>query len=293
MGEHLTHYGKDVAIAQNGVIRFWDEFGYLSAKWYSLHLKVSDDFRLIKLSPEYQRLDSELPSLMNLCISGETGATDSLLLSQFIEFGTVMAYLAYMHKHISEPEQRQKVLKSWLLIYTVHLGTIITLHDPTIPLPDPYRPEVKAQVRKAAAVSCITVQKSRETQTALVSALMGQERCINMQCLQKPEEEIRPPGAGVTDSCEPPDVGVGNRSQVFWKNRIWKDKWRIRIRYLAPTGYEPLVAPIPTLSPDFCEHRIFDFSFLEKAAASVSAAPSGQIPKENTEAVIIFQTEKA
>ncbi|NWS68902.1 MORC2 protein, partial [Crotophaga sulcirostris] len=33
MGEHLTQYWKDVAIAQRGIVKFWDEFGYLSANW--------------------------------------------------------------------------------------------------------------------------------------------------------------------------------------------------------------------------------------------------------------------
>lgn len=33
MGEHLAQYWKDVAIAQRGIVKFWDEFGYLSAKW--------------------------------------------------------------------------------------------------------------------------------------------------------------------------------------------------------------------------------------------------------------------
>ncbi|XP_068937744.1 ATPase MORC2 isoform X2 [Petaurus breviceps papuanus] len=33
MGEHLAQYWKDVAIAQRGIIKFWDEFGYLSANW--------------------------------------------------------------------------------------------------------------------------------------------------------------------------------------------------------------------------------------------------------------------
>ncbi|XP_060048780.1 ATPase MORC2 isoform X2 [Erinaceus europaeus] len=33
MGEHLVQYWKDVAIAQRGIIKFWDEFGYLSANW--------------------------------------------------------------------------------------------------------------------------------------------------------------------------------------------------------------------------------------------------------------------
>ncbi|XP_033268660.1 ATPase MORC2 isoform X1 [Orcinus orca] len=33
MGEHLAQYWKDIAIAQRGIIKFWDEFGYLSANW--------------------------------------------------------------------------------------------------------------------------------------------------------------------------------------------------------------------------------------------------------------------
>ncbi|XP_064890077.1 ATPase MORC2 isoform X1 [Columba livia] len=33
MGEHLAQYWKDVGIAQRGIIKFWDEFGYLSANW--------------------------------------------------------------------------------------------------------------------------------------------------------------------------------------------------------------------------------------------------------------------
>ncbi|KAE8633992.1 hypothetical protein XENTR_v10002167 [Xenopus tropicalis] len=33
MGEHLAQYWKDVAIAQKGIIKFWDEFGYISANW--------------------------------------------------------------------------------------------------------------------------------------------------------------------------------------------------------------------------------------------------------------------
>ncbi|KAL6087272.1 hypothetical protein STEG23_021164 [Scotinomys teguina] len=33
MGEHLLQYWKDIAIAQHGIIKFWDEFGYLSANW--------------------------------------------------------------------------------------------------------------------------------------------------------------------------------------------------------------------------------------------------------------------
>ena len=26
------------------------------------------------------------------------------------------------------------------------------------------------------------------------------------------------PGAGVTDACEPPDVGSGNQALIFWKS---------------------------------------------------------------------------
>ncbi|NWI53624.1 MORC2 protein, partial [Calyptomena viridis] len=33
MGEHLAQYWKDIAIAQRGIIKFGDEFGYLSANW--------------------------------------------------------------------------------------------------------------------------------------------------------------------------------------------------------------------------------------------------------------------
>ncbi|XP_021510853.2 ATPase MORC2B-like [Meriones unguiculatus] len=33
MGEHLAQYWEDIAIAQRGLTKFWDEFGYLSANW--------------------------------------------------------------------------------------------------------------------------------------------------------------------------------------------------------------------------------------------------------------------
>uniref|UniRef100_A0A6Q2YAJ0 CW-type domain-containing protein n=1 Tax=Esox lucius TaxID=8010 RepID=A0A6Q2YAJ0_ESOLU len=36
MGEHLAQYWKDSNIAQKGIVKFWDEFGYLSASWSSL-----------------------------------------------------------------------------------------------------------------------------------------------------------------------------------------------------------------------------------------------------------------
>uniref|UniRef100_A0A3Q3ATM2 MORC family CW-type zinc finger 2 n=1 Tax=Kryptolebias marmoratus TaxID=37003 RepID=A0A3Q3ATM2_KRYMA len=33
MGEYLAQYWKDTNIAQKGIVKFWDEFGYLSASW--------------------------------------------------------------------------------------------------------------------------------------------------------------------------------------------------------------------------------------------------------------------
>ncbi|XP_072839733.2 ATPase MORC2 isoform X1 [Pogona vitticeps] len=33
MGEHLVQYWKDIEIAQKGIAKFWDDFGYISAKW--------------------------------------------------------------------------------------------------------------------------------------------------------------------------------------------------------------------------------------------------------------------
>ncbi|NXS63866.1 MORC2 protein, partial [Brachypteracias leptosomus] len=33
MGEHLAQYWKDIGIAERGIVKFWDEFGYLSANW--------------------------------------------------------------------------------------------------------------------------------------------------------------------------------------------------------------------------------------------------------------------
>ncbi|XP_010772254.1 ATPase MORC2 [Notothenia coriiceps] len=33
MGEHLAQYWKDTNIATKGIVKFWDEFGYLSASW--------------------------------------------------------------------------------------------------------------------------------------------------------------------------------------------------------------------------------------------------------------------
>lgn len=33
-------------------------------------------------------------------------------------------------------------------------------------------------------------------------------------------ETLDPPGFGVTDSSEPPDVGSGNGAQVLWKSNI-------------------------------------------------------------------------
>jgi hypothetical protein len=36
MGEHLVQYWKDVGIAQQGVSKFWESFGYLSSNWKDL-----------------------------------------------------------------------------------------------------------------------------------------------------------------------------------------------------------------------------------------------------------------
>ncbi|CAI9589218.1 unnamed protein product [Staurois parvus] len=33
MGEHLAQYWKDIGIAEKGIAKFWDEFGYISANW--------------------------------------------------------------------------------------------------------------------------------------------------------------------------------------------------------------------------------------------------------------------
>ncbi|XP_044131166.1 ATPase MORC2 [Bufo gargarizans] len=33
MGEHLAQYWKDIGIAEKGIVKFWDEFGYISANW--------------------------------------------------------------------------------------------------------------------------------------------------------------------------------------------------------------------------------------------------------------------
>jgi hypothetical protein len=40
-----------------------------------------------------------------------------------------------------------------------------------------------------------------------------------VQCLQRPEEGIRGPGAGYTGSCEPSYVGARNRVQLLWERR--------------------------------------------------------------------------
>lgn len=37
------------------------------------------------------------------------------------------------------------------------------------------------------------------------------------RCLQRPEEEVRFLGAGLTSDCESPDVGAGNQTQVLWE----------------------------------------------------------------------------
>ncbi|XP_063769480.1 ATPase MORC2 [Pseudophryne corroboree] len=33
MGEHLAQYWNDIGIAKKGIVKFWDEFGYISANW--------------------------------------------------------------------------------------------------------------------------------------------------------------------------------------------------------------------------------------------------------------------
>lgn len=38
---------------------------------------------------------------------------------------------------------------------------------------------------------------------------------VNVGEIQRPEGGMRFPGAGVTDSREPPDLGAGNRTQVM------------------------------------------------------------------------------
>ncbi|XP_060770661.1 ATPase MORC2 isoform X2 [Neoarius graeffei] len=42
MGEYLAQYWKDIGIAQKGIVKFWDEFGYLSANW---NASPSNDLR--------------------------------------------------------------------------------------------------------------------------------------------------------------------------------------------------------------------------------------------------------
>lgn len=39
--------------------------------------------------------------------------------------------------------------------------------------------------------------------------------CIGMQCLWRPEESVRHPGARVMGGCEPIDVGAGKATQDF------------------------------------------------------------------------------
>ncbi|XP_062848910.1 ATPase MORC2 [Trichomycterus rosablanca] len=42
MGEYLAQYWKDIGVAQKGIAKFWDEFGYLSANW---NASPSNDLR--------------------------------------------------------------------------------------------------------------------------------------------------------------------------------------------------------------------------------------------------------
>ncbi|XP_059531993.1 ATPase MORC2 isoform X1 [Myotis daubentonii] len=65
MGDHLAQYWKDVAIAQRGIVKFWDEYGYLSANW---NQPPSSDVR-------YKRRRSmEIPTTIqcDLCLKWRT-----------------------------------------------------------------------------------------------------------------------------------------------------------------------------------------------------------------------------
>ncbi|XP_066226562.1 ATPase MORC2 isoform X3 [Saccopteryx leptura] len=65
MGEHLAQYWKDIAIAQRGIIKFWDEFGYLSANW---NQPPSNDLRYKR------RRAMEIPTTIqcDLCLKWRT-----------------------------------------------------------------------------------------------------------------------------------------------------------------------------------------------------------------------------
>ncbi|KAI8783313.1 ATPase MORC2 [Biomphalaria glabrata] len=45
MGEHMIQYWKDVGIAQQGITKFWEGFGYISSEWKA---PPSDDIKYVK-----------------------------------------------------------------------------------------------------------------------------------------------------------------------------------------------------------------------------------------------------
>ncbi|KAH9524273.1 ATPase morc2 [Bulinus truncatus] len=45
MGEHMIQYWKDVGIAQQGITKFWESFGYINSEWKA---PPSDDVKFIK-----------------------------------------------------------------------------------------------------------------------------------------------------------------------------------------------------------------------------------------------------
>lgn len=73
------------------------------------------------------------------------------------------------------------------------------------------------------------------------------------RCLQKPEEDARSPGDGVTGYCEPPTMDAGNRSPGLCKNSKHTSVLRVSpashpVFYFNHTHIGPLLsylAPIP------------------------------------------------
>uniref|UniRef100_UPI00358F9886 ATPase MORC2 n=1 Tax=Myxine glutinosa TaxID=7769 RepID=UPI00358F9886 len=61
MGDYLAQYWKDVGIAEKGIVKFWDEFGYLTASWSQ---PPSSDFRFKR------RRAMEVPTVIqcDLCL---------------------------------------------------------------------------------------------------------------------------------------------------------------------------------------------------------------------------------
>ncbi|OBS82544.1 hypothetical protein A6R68_23469 [Neotoma lepida] len=107
MEEHLAHYGKDIAIAQNGVIRFWDEFGYLSAKWNSLHLRAVDTLTTIQLSFVSAVDDPLLPAEFSMKVALVPGfAQGTTILSRTSKQKTLLGTL----KRTQRQGKKQKQL---------------------------------------------------------------------------------------------------------------------------------------------------------------------------------------